>query len=111
MNLYSYLCTPKSQKVVLKKQAVKTARKKKPFFNESYIFCPINVFQLQSTSLMNYPEAVNKDVTISSNKLIVHIVSNQKFKVTVSVEQSSKLSLRFNLEEMRNIIIHRKLDQ
>ena len=51
--------------------------------------------------------------TTKKNKLSLHFVSNKKFKVSKidSVELSPKLSLWFNLKEMRNIIVHRKLDQ
>ena len=59
----------KKSKVALKKQAVKTVRKRSPVFNESNIFFHIKVYRLQRTGVMNYPEAVNKNVyvTISTN--------------------------------------------
>ena len=58
MNLYGKSCTPKSPKVAHKKRAVKMVRKEKnPVFNESNIFSHIKVYQLQSTGIMNYPEA------------------------------------------------------
>ena len=51
--------------------------------------------------------------TTNKNKLSIHIVLNQKFKVSKisSVELSPKLSLWFNLEEMRDIIAYHILDQ
>ena len=83
-------------------------------FNENNIFSHIKVYELQCT------EAVNKDIlmwlssqTTNPNNLSLHIVLNQKFKVSKisSVELSPKLSLWFNLEEMRDIIAYHKLDQ
>ena len=51
--------------------------------------------------------------TTNTNKLSLHIVLNKKFKLSKinSVELSPKLSLWFNLEEMREMIVHRKFDQ
>ena len=51
--------------------------------------------------------------TTNTNKLSLHIVLNKKFKLSKinSVELSPKLSLWFNLEEMRQMIVHRKFDQ
>ena len=83
-------------------------------FNENNIFSHIKVYELQHT------EAVNKDIliwlssqTTNTNELSLHTVLNKKFKVSKisSVELSPKLSLWFNLEEMRDIIAYHKLDQ
>ena len=51
--------------------------------------------------------------TTNTNKLSLCIVLNQKFKVSniSSIELSPKLSLCFNLEEVRDIIVQCKLDQ
>ena len=51
--------------------------------------------------------------TTNTNKSSLHIVLNKKFKLSKinSVELSPKLSLWFNLEEMREMIVHRKFDQ
>ena len=51
--------------------------------------------------------------TTNTNKLSLHIVLNKKFKLSKinSVELSPKLSLWFNLEEIREMIVHRKFDQ
>ena len=94
---------------------VKTARKEKfSVFNENNIFTHVKVYQLQTT------ETVNKDIlmwlssqTTNTNNSSLHIVLNKKFKVSKisSVERSPKLLLWFTLEEMRDTIVHRKLDQ
>ena len=55
----------KKSKVALKKQAVKTVRKRNPVFNESNIFFLIKVYRLERTDLMNYPEAVSKNVYVT----------------------------------------------
>ena len=75
------------------------SKEKFPVFNENNIFSHIKVYQLQST------EAVNKDILmwLSSQTTNTKKLSLQKFKVSKisSVELSLKLSLWFNLEEMR----------
>ena len=55
----------KKSKVALKKQAVKTVRKRNPVFNESNIFFHIKVYRLERTDLMNYSEAVSKNVYVT----------------------------------------------
>ena len=55
----------KKSKVALKKQAVKTVRTRNPVFNESNIFFHIKLYRLERTDLMNYPEAVSKNVYVT----------------------------------------------
>ena len=60
-NLYS--CAHwKVQKYLKSKQKKEQRKKKNQVFNEGSCFSHIKVYQLQSTAIINYPEAVNKDI-------------------------------------------------